>query len=144
MPRPTAPPSFNQLGPDDLFHIDYEWWTREKQDLEITLRKHLCAEHRDSELSLDDDDSVEWINPETGQLSIVRPMDYILLRHCSTDPDYLNDRLSLIDVVFRALLANANEPLSVVELAERTGRDVATILRTLTGKTVYLGLRPIE
>ena len=38
----------------------------------------------------------------------------------------------------------ANQPMTIRELADRTGRDVGTIQRTLTGKTVDRGLRPVQ
>jgi predicted transcriptional regulator len=39
-------------------------------------------------------------------------------------------------------LANDNTPMTIRDLAERTGRPAETILRTLGGTRVYKGLRP--
>ncbi len=144
MSRPRVPSSLVRPTLDTLFHIDYEWWKRTNSDLELYLTQHLCPEHRKalaaepaSELTLRD-----WIDPETGQVHRVDPLRYALLSHCSRQPDYITDRTSLVDAVFRVLLATGNRPLTATELAERIGRPGETILRTLSGAEVYRGVRP--
>jgi hypothetical protein len=105
--------------------------------------EHLCPEHREQFASARvGRASVEWIDPKTGQVVRVDPLHYALLTHCSRQPDYISERTSLVDAVFRALLAVGNRPTTPVELAERTGRSAETILRTLSGDTIYRGLRP--
>jgi hypothetical protein len=58
------------------------------------------------------------------------------------DPNFINPQTSLVDSIFRVFLANNNTPLSPRELAERTGRDANTILKTLGGMRIYKGIRP--
>jgi hypothetical protein len=47
-----------------------------------------------------------------------------------------------VDAVFRLFLANGNLPMTPVELADRLGRQPMTVLKLLSGRRVYKGLRP--
>ena len=146
MPRPTIPSAgFIKPTLDTRFHIDYEWWERSSKDLQTYMNQHLCEEHR--RMLAEDADAeeiVDWIDSETGQISRVNKVVYTLLSHCCHQPDYITERTSLIDAVFRALIAVGNRPLTPVRLAERVGRPADTILRTLSGQTIYNGIRPVE
>lgn len=148
MPRPQIPSvTFSKPTLETRFHIDYEWWKRSNQDLNLYLREHFCDEHRavfpsDGLASLER--NIDWIDPETAVVTRVDPVIYLLLSHCSQMPDYISERTSLVDAVFRALLAASNRPMTPVELARRTGRPADTILKTLSGRVVYKGLRPVS
>jgi hypothetical protein len=48
----------------------------------------------------------------------------------------------LVDAVLRVFLANGNTPQTPRELGEKLGRRPETILRTLSGRQVYKGIRP--
>lgn len=141
MPRPTAPSNLVRPTVNTRFHIDYAWWAQSQSDLDQYMAQHLCAEHREGAASLKGGER-DWIDPESGQVLRVDDLQYTLLRHCSLQPDYLTERTSLVDAVFRALLAGGNRPMTPLELAEKTGRSADTILRTLSGDVIYRGLRP--
>lgn len=143
MPRPSVPSNLVRPTLDTLFHIDYGWWESAGRDLDLYMSQHLCDEHR-AELGDHPDKStrLDWVDPATGQVLRVDKVQYTLLTHCSLQPDYVTERTSLVDGVFRALLAVGNRPMTPVELAERTSRSADTILRTLSGDEVYRGLRP--
>ncbi len=145
MSRPIAPSSsLTKPAFDAKFHIDYDWWEHSGQDLEVYLTQQLCEAHR---ASIADDPNlqtvVDWVDPVTGQVSQQNRLSYLLLSHCSQLPDYITERTSLVDAVFRVLLASGNRPMSPAELAQRTGRSPETIFKTLSGRTVYRGLRPV-
>jgi hypothetical protein len=40
-------------------------------------------------------------------------------------------------------MVNDNQPMSPHELGKRIGKDPELILRAISGKTVYKGLRPV-
>jgi hypothetical protein len=126
------------------FHIDFDWWERKGRDLRIYLQSHLCSDckviytnHRGSE-------EVDWIDPDTAEVARVDALWQSLRTHCSQRPDFIDENTPLTDAVFRVFLANGNTPLSAIELHEILGRHTAgTILRTLGGRKIYKGIRPV-
>ena len=126
------------------FHINSDWWEREGRDLRVYLQSHLCPDckaiynnHRGSE-------EVDWIDPDTAEVTRVDALWQSLRTHCSSRPDFIGDNTPLTDAVFRVFLINGNEPLSAVELREILGRYTPeTILRTLGGRKIYKGIRPM-
>jgi hypothetical protein len=127
---------------DTKIHIDYEWWEREGQELRVYLLSHLAPEQRAFFAEHRDTEEVDWIDPLTAE---VRKVDALqrALREAASKDDFVTPHTSLVDAVFRVFLANNNTPLSFIELSERIGRPPMTIMRTLTGPTVYRGLRPV-
>jgi hypothetical protein len=130
--------------PQTKFHIDYDWWDRESRALRVYLQSHLCPEHQATFTSYEDEELVDSVDSETGEVQKVDGLQYALRTHCMRQPDFLTAHTSLVDAVFRVFLANGNQPLSPEELAERINRpgQSLTILRTLSGQRVYKGLRP--
>jgi len=129
---------------ETLFHIDYDWWADSGKDINVHIRD-ICAEYGDLDLtSADDGTEVDWIDPVTAVVRRVDMPTYQFLTLCSVHEEFITQRTTLIEAVFRALLAAGNQPMTPVELAERTGRSADTILQTLSGRRVYKGLRPVE
>jgi hypothetical protein len=126
---------------DTRFHIDYEWWEREGRDLRVYLFSHLAPEQREFFSENRDIEEMDWVDPVTAEVTRVDALQRALME-ASQQPDFISHRTSLVDAVFRVFLANNNTPLTPTELGERIGRDPRTILRTLSGTTVYKGLRP--
>ena len=127
---------------DTPYHIDFEWWNKVDRDLRVYLKSHLCEAHRQVYGDASADDTIDWIDMQTAE---VKPIDGILYQlrvHCSQQPDYITEFTSVVDAVFRVFLVNDNQPLSVRQLSERIGKDPELILKTISGKTVYKGLRP--
>ena len=141
LPRPTR-----SLRPtlDTLFHIDYDWWSKGDRDLRVYLRSHLCVEHRalitESGENLD---MIDWIDPRTAEVKRRDGLVQIMRTHCSQRPDYITEHTNIVDAAFRVFLVNDNEPLTPRQLADRIERDPEIVLKTLAGKQVYQGLRPI-
>lgn len=127
---------------DTRFHIDYEWWERESRELRVYLQSHLCPEHREIFEGQDWEEKIDWVDPDTGEVSRVDGLQHVLRVHCSQQPDYITSKTALVDAVFRVFLANGNRPLTPNELSQRIGRSAEMILRTLSGPTVYKGIRP--
>jgi predicted transcriptional regulator len=50
---------------------------------------------------------------------------------------------SLVDAAFCVLLANANQPMTAKEIAERIDRQPDVVVRTLGGPKIYQGIRPV-
>ncbi len=128
---------------DTPFHIDHEWWERSGLDLRVELRSHLCAAHREVYADHYDTEIIDWVDPRTAEVTRVDGLQHIIREHCSREPGYIGSDISLVDAVFRVFLSNGNLPLSARDLASVTGRPAERILRTLSGRVTYKGLRPV-
>lgn len=130
--------------PETKFHIDYDWWEREGRELRVYLLSHLSSEQRElfASQTSGDVEEVDWIDPETAEVRRIDPLQRAL-QEASQKEDFITAHTSLVDAVFRVFLANGNMPLTPIELGETIGRPPMTILRTLAGRNVYKGLRPV-
>ena len=127
------------------FHIDFAWWERSEEDLNIYLRRLLPADLR-AVLPADESASgaeQDWVHPRTGQVSRLNALQRAL-QDASQRLDFINPEASLVDVLFRILLTNDNNPLSVEEFAAQSGRPAELILKTIGGRRVYKGIRPVD
>ena len=132
---------------DTKFHIDYSWWERDDRDLRTYLISHLLPEQRErfdqEHAENTEEHTIDWIDPDTAEVRRVDSLQQSL-SEAAKSPDFISDHITLVDAVFRAFLANGNQPLSPNELGLRINRQSSTILRTLSGAQVYKGIRPIE
>jgi len=128
---------------DTPFHIDYEWWEASGLDLNVKLMSHLCMEHREAFEGQTVGDKIDWIDWATGEVQPVDGLRYVITTHCSRQPGYVVQAPTLIEAIFRAFLANANQPLTPRALAPLVGHRPEQILRVLSGHTVRLGIRPM-
>ena len=128
---------------DTPFHIDFDWWQQKDRDWRIYLRSLMCAEHQEVFANWQDGDLVDAIDPETAEVKVVDGMQNTLMSHCALAPEFLTERTSMVEAVFRFFLINGNSPTTSRELANKLGRPEMTILKTLAGVRVYRGLRPI-
>jgi len=147
MKKITVPPALPTLvkpTPDTPFRIDYSWWERQGLDIDVELRAHLCQEHREAFGGHLETKSIDWVDEETGEVTQVNGLQHVLQIHCSKQPGYIDTHMSLVDAVFRVFLANGNKPLTCRELASIVGHAPEKILRTMTGRQVYKGIRPVR
>jgi len=125
------------------FKIDFDWWKKHDCDWRVFLRSFLCDEHQEMFENLDNDEMIDWVDPDTAEVTQVDGLQHILITHCAKQDGFLNARMTLVDSVFRIFLANGNKPMTPEELGNRLNRSASTILRTLSGMRVYKGIRPI-
>lgn len=129
---------------DTPFHIDFDWWKQHERSWRIFLLGYLCAEHQVAFANSDENMIVDWVDPQTAEVRPVDGLQHILITHCARQPEFVTSNAPMVDLVFRALLANGNTPMTPRELSERINRPAETILRTLAGATVYKGIRPLQ
>lgn len=141
--KPKPPSLILKPTLNTKFHIDYSWWDRNLSDLRSYMLTHLAPEKRELFLHDGEDEIIDYIDPDTGEVHRLDALG-VALQEAAKDPDFINPHTSLVDSVFRVFLSNGNTPLTPEELAEATDRDANTILKTLGGVTVYKGLRPYE
>ncbi|MDZ4159883.1 MAG: hypothetical protein U1B80_08840 [Anaerolineaceae bacterium] len=125
-------------------HIDFEWWKQHEGNWRVFLLSYLCADHQTAFEAMDTDAFVDWVDPVTAEVRFVDGLQHALITHCARQPGFITTNTTLVDAAFRIFLANGNSPLTAEELAEKIGKPAQTILRTLSGVTVYKGLRPVQ
>ncbi len=123
------------------FYIDYDWWETSRDDLKIYLLTHLSQDQQQALASRDLHEIYDYVHPETGEVIALDALG-MAIQESSRSADFISDHIGLIDSVFRAFLVNGNQPLNARELAEATGRNAATILKTIGGVHIYRGIRP--
>ncbi len=128
-------------GVETKFAIDYDWWEQSRDDLQVYLLTHLTPDQQNSLTQGDLQEVFDYVDPQTGEVSQRDRLGLALTESAQSD-DLFPGHIGLIDSVFRALLINGNRPLNALELAEITGRDAATILKTIGGMRIYRGIRP--
>lgn len=126
---------------DTQFHIDYDWWKRTPDDLRTYLLSHLPSEQRERLSQAAPDQVVDYIDPETGEVFQLDELR-LAIQRAAEDPNFINEHTSLVDGIFRVFLKHNNTPMTPNELAKFTGRPAETILKTLSGKRIYMGIRP--
>ena len=147
MSKPTVPAPLPQMVKPTLdtpFHIDYDWWERQRMQISVELRSHLCQEHQAIFSDHFDTEKIDWVDERTGEVTQIDGLQHILKIHCSKQPNYISKSLSLVDAIFRVFLINNNKPLTCKELSKRIGRPADKILNTLSGLRVYKGIRPVH
>ena len=127
---------------DTPYHIDFDWWSQNDRSWRVFLRSFLCPEHQRAFADLNADEQVDWVDPVTAEVLRVDGLQNILITHCAKQETFITLQTTLVDSVFRIFLSNGNTPLTPVELGEQLGRNANIILRTLSGRRVYKGLRP--
>lgn len=125
------------------FRIDFDWWKRNDRDWRVYLRSFLCEQHQALFEDLANDEVIDWVDPKTAEVTQVDGMLHVLISHCAKQEGFLDNRRTLVDSVFRLLLAQGNRPMTPEEMGEILNRPASTILRTLSGIRVYKGIRPV-
>ena len=125
------------------FKIDFDWWKKHDRDWRVFLRSFLCEEHQALFENSDNDEVIDWVDPNTAEVTQVDGLLHVLITHCAKQEGFLDERMALVDSVFRVLLSNGNKPMNSQELGEMLNRPPSTILRTLSGIRVYKGIRPV-
>ena len=142
MTMPAKPSLLIKTTLDTKFSIDYEWWERDGDDLQVYLLSHISPEQHESLRQMDMSMVVDYVDPETAEVFQLDALKIAIKRAAET-PGFVSSTSSLVDSIFRVFLKNNNMPLSARELSDITGRRALTIMKTLGGIKVYKGLRPI-
>lgn len=125
------------------FHIDFDWWEEEGRNFRVHLLSHLCQECQERFQDYREAELVDWIDANTAEVTQVDGLWHSLRTCCSQKPDYTGEVTPLTTAIFRVFLANGNEPLTPIELAERVHRPPETILQTIGRFRVYNGIKPV-
>ena len=128
---------------DTKFHIDYDWWDKENNDLRSYMLTHLPSDLREKFEEGGEEKVIDYIDPQTGEVLQLDELGLAIQEAAKRD-DFINLQASLVDSIFRVFLANGNTPRTPQELESETGREAKIILKTFGGLTIYRGIRPIS
>jgi hypothetical protein len=136
------------VRPDEntRFRVDYAWWAERGRDVRVLIREQLCPECSARFEGYKDNQDIDWVDPSTGEVTVVDGLRYSLRECCSRKEDYVTRTTPLATAVFRVLVADGDTPLSAAEIQERIGKsDPKTLLRILLGQEMrtHYGVRPI-
>ena len=141
-PRPKIKSSLpKRATPETKFYIDYDWWEKSHLDLKTYVLNRLSLGEdfiTDSEV-----DKVDLVDARTGEVHQVDGFQYVVQTYFNRLPEDFVTHASLVDAAFSVLLANANQPMTAREIAERIRRPPEVVVRTLGGPKIYQGIRPI-
>lgn len=143
-PLPSRRPSLIKPTMKTPFHIDFDWWQKSERDWHVYLRSLLCVEHQELFADVQQGEMIDWIDPKTAEVKQVDGIQHALMSHCARRPEFVTEQTAMVEAVFRLLLTNDNNPMTVEELGVKLGRPPQTILRTLSGPRVYKGIRPSQ
>jgi hypothetical protein len=124
------------------FQIDFDWWKEHDSNWRVFLFSYLCPEHQVAFSSQEENVTVDWVDPDTAEVLPVDGLQHVLVSHCARQPGFVTNNTTMVDSVFRVLLAHGNDPMSPTQLGIEINRPAETILRTFSGVTVYKGIRP--
>jgi hypothetical protein len=142
-PRPKLKATLlTQTTPETKFYVDFDWWEKSDLDIKTYLYSRLPIEEDETSMDLERE-LIDLVDMQTGQVRQVDGFQYIIQAYFRQMPKDFLQQTSMVDAVFCALLANANEPMSAIELAEIVGRQEDVILKTLGGPRIYQGIRPV-
>lgn len=127
---------------DTPYHIDFEWWKNHDSNWHVFLISFLCPDHQKSFQDSPDLALIDWIDPETAEIRQVDGIQSTLMEHCVKEADFFGANNTLVDSIFKVFLSNGNQPLSPKGLSDKIGKPSELILRTLSGATVFKGIRP--
>ncbi len=130
--------------PETRFHVDWSWFERNNINAEKVVRDQLTPKVAGRFSPDDAVEMVDYIDPQTGEVTQIDALREAIMSECQWEPLYLTGDIPLVQAVLRVFLANNNQPLNVVELAQRLERfDSDSILRVLTTGGVQMGIVPL-
>ncbi|HBY06922.1 MAG TPA: hypothetical protein DEH22_03740, partial [Chloroflexi bacterium] len=118
------------------FHIDFEWWQQNDREWRVHLRSCLPPEYQQA-FAETDNEEVDWIDPETAEVQRVDGLQHTLINYAAHNPNFITVQTTLVEAIFRTLLANGNTALTPAELGERLNRPAITILKTIASGRVF-------
>ena len=136
-------PKFNftpqkPLDGNTKFYIDFSWWEESNRDLQTYIFSRLDIEE---DVVFDTNKEVDLIDGKTGEVTRVDGFQYMVQTYFQQLPEDFMMRSSVVDAVFCTLLANANQPMTANEIAERVGRSPEMLLGSIGGPKIYQGIR---
>ncbi len=130
----------NKPDENTPFHIDFELWKKSDPNWKNYLIDSLCEIHKAWIEKNQNIDSIDLVNPETGEISQADALLNLIYNHCAQQNGFIPKDGTITDTIFRILLQRQNKSISVHEISKIINRPEETILRTIGGKRIYKGI----
>ena len=108
-----------RLTEDTKFRIDYDWFEKNGQDVNVLIAKCLTSEQIEQAGDESLEATFDSVDAETAEVSIVTRAMQLIRAERSTDPEFISPHTPVAEAAFRAFLLNNNMPMSAGELALR-------------------------
>jgi hypothetical protein len=123
--------------PGPRWFIDLDWLEQNNRSFLVLAQGCLCSRCR------------ERLGESKGEISAADLISNIR-DCCSQTPEFITDRLPVLESIFRLFLANGNQPLELEELVKQLSewrgdsrRTPAEVLSRLLRNERYYGLRQV-
>ena len=123
--------------PGPRWFIDLDWLEQNNRSFLVLAQGCLCSRCR------------ERLGESKGEISAADLISNIR-DCCSQTPEFITDRLPVLESIFRLFLANGNQPLDLEELVKQLSewrgdsrRTPAEVLSRLLRNERYYGLRQV-
>ncbi len=126
------------------FHIDYAWFEKNGQDVNVLINKCLTPEQLEQLADEPLDEPLDVVDEQTGEVQRVTKAVQFIRETRAGDPDFIGPKTPVSEAVFRIFLLNNNQPLSAADLAARINRKPEEILRQFGSRVVYNGIRAVS
>ncbi|NIW46959.1 MAG: hypothetical protein GWN30_20070, partial [Gammaproteobacteria bacterium] len=93
---------------DTLYHIDYDWWKQNDREWRVHMISCLSPEHQELFSKLKGNDTVDWVDPQTAEVQRVDGLQHLLITDYANRDDFITERTSLVEAIFRLFLVNGN------------------------------------
>ncbi len=134
-----------RLDINTKFFIDLEYWKSQGRDFREQLFDELCDDCK-QRYPLEVQREVDRVDPVTGEVQHWDALWECVTDDCGHHPDFVSPKMPLTRAIFRAMLANGNQPQSAAELHKRIGKgSPQVILKELLSAEMELeGITPVE
>lgn len=125
--------------PKTRWSINLDWFQQNHRSISVLVQNYVCPKC-DKQLSA------------KGKKESANALMQAIKNCCSRAPDFINERLPILESVFRFFLSNGNKPLDIEELGKqlntlRGGDPYRTSTETLSRllkNDSYYGLKEIQ
>jgi len=125
------------------FHVDYSWFEKNGQDINILINKCLTQEQLERLADVPLNEPLDVVDEQTGEVQRVTRAVQFIRQERASDPDFIGVKTPVAEAVFRIFLLNNNQPMTAAQLASRTNRKPSEILAQFGGRVVYNGIRAV-
>ena len=110
MPKATSSKVAEPVDEGPSYTIDLEWWSTNPRSFDVITASRFCATHQQERTSAAAKGAKR--KAEKSPFQIIKTC-------CSRKPEFFHPNMSVMEAVFRILLANENKAMTAKGISER-------------------------